>query len=818
MKSSPKAEFANLSSADGHGGLPGGSLASGQPRTGTSRAEQLARLLETSAQPFFGADIAGRLACMNAAFAELTGEPAAALIGRPVSEFVTSASRDATERLWTDQRSSQVDIELQGRGGVLTPARLIVEPEADASGVLAGYSVFVNSRCPKAAEMAAAPGSQDRAVWLLDDAPIGYHELDAEGRFVNINATGCELLGYTREELISRPSFDFISPCDREMAERAYHARVSGELPLRPFDRCVVTRDGRQLVLSVEERFRRDRAGRVVGLMGTMSDVTEVRGFEAALRASERRARALFEGIDDAVFVHALDGRILDANHAASRLLGYSHDELLSMTTSQIDDPSFAEGYEERLGKQMEIGHLACEGRHRTKDGRVIPVEITTSSIQLDDQRAVLAVIRDISERLALEETRRALTEAELATARAIAAKNAELVLSEARHRQLTEGCLDGVVAADEHGMITLFNAAAERMFGYADSEILGDALSVLMPEAFETRPGHSFEQSARNLVGRTVEVAARRKGGEDFPIELSWNTLGRGGDSRYVASVRDQTERQRMRALLVRSEKLASIGLLSAGVAHEINNPLAYVANNLAVLERDLGSVINLVGLYEQTRPMLVQNDPDALARIEALSEDLDWPYVRDNLPRMLVRTREGVQRVANIVGNMRSLARTAAPRMELAKLADIIAGVFELVRVRLRRRNITAEIENGDIPPLMCVPTQISQVILNLVINAVQAIEGSSRADGALVRVASWLEGETVVLTISDNGPGIEPGNLPRLFDPFFTTKSVGEGTGLGLSICHGIITGHGGRIDVQTRLGEGTTFRVELPLKSS
>ena len=818
MANSPKADVTTLapvSETDHLGNHPGEAA---RPSAGEFRAEKLAMLLESATQPFFGAGLDGRITCANSAFAALVGEATSSLIGRLVTEFVADPWRDAVEQVWLGRSPSRVEIELRGSKGRIIAVELAIDVDRDAHDEPAGFSVFVSDVSGRTGLVAAIRDARERSLWLYDDAPIGYHELDAEGRFVNINNTGCELLGYAREELIGRPSFDFIAESDREDAKRAYHERMTGRRRLDPFDRAVVARDGRSMVLSIEERYKRDAAGRVVGLLGTMSDVTEARQFEAALRASERRTRALFEGIDDAVFVHALDGRILDANRAATRLLGYSHDELIRMTTSDVDDPSFAAGYEDRLAQQMELGHLCCEGRHRTKDGRVIPVEISTSSIQLDEERAVLAVIRDVSERIALEGARRELASTQLENARAMAAKNAELTLSEARYRQLTEGCLDGVIAADDDGLISLFNSSAERMFGYADSDVLGRSLAVLMPKALATRPGRSFEESVRDLVGKTIEVCGRRKGGDEFPLELSLNAVARGAEPRYVVSVRDQTERHRMRALLARSEKLASIGLLSAGVAHEINNPLAYVANNLAVLERDLGSVLELVALYEGTRPKIAEQDEHGLAAIDALAEDLDWPYVRDNLPRMLARTREGVQRVATIVGNMRSLARTAPPRMEPAKLPDLVTGVLELVRVRLRRRNIALEVETGDVPPIICVPTQISQVILNLVINAVQAIEGSSRTEGGLVRIAWWLEGESVVLTVSDNGPGIDPENMPRLFDPFFTTKSVGEGTGLGLSICHGIISGHGGRIEVDSRPGEGTTFRVDLPLKPS
>ncbi len=651
---------------------------------------------------------------------------------------------------------------------------------------------------------------------------MGYHEIDTEGRIVNINRTECEMLGYTREDVLGRSVFEFVAEETREQALRAFPDKIQGKTPLRTLERTFVTRDGRRLFVSIEERYKRDEQGRIVGLRSTVQDYTERKRTEAARVASERRARALFEGIEDALFVHAPDGRILDVNPAASRLLGYTKEELLQMTTNDIDDPEFAAGYEDRLKSQLTQGHLSCEGRHRSKDGRVIPVDINSSTIIFDGQRAVLAVIRDITERKALEETRRQFAEAQMRNAREMEAKNRALTESEARYRQLTEGCLDAVVVADRQGLITLFNPAAEKVFGYRADEILGQPITRLIPGEFREgrRDGlqHGLETRDPSVVGKTVQVRGVRKSGEEFPLELSLSAVELAGELQFIGSIRDQTERQRMQAMLAQTEKLASIGLLSAGVAHEINNPLAYVANNLAVIERDLKSVLEMIALYESASEPLAAAVPEVLARIDALNDDLDWPYVRDNLGIILDRTREGVQRIAHIVQSLRSLARRSPHTFESASIADLFESALEMVRGRMKSHHIELVVDHGQLPRVDCVPSQISQVILNLLINAVQAIESTGRTEGGTIRFSSHREGGEVILCVSDNGCGIEPESLPHLFDPFFTTKAVGEGTGLGLSISHGIITGHGGRIEVESRPGEETRFRIILPLKSS
>jgi signal transduction histidine kinase len=169
----------------------------------------------------------------------------------------------------------------------------------------------------------------------------------------------------------------------------------------------------------------------------------------------------------------------------------------------------------------------------------------------------------------------------------------------------------------------------------------------------------------------------------------------------------------------------------------------------------------------------------------------------------------------MAKIVQGLRALARTDRPQLEPAHLPDLVASSLEMVRGRMQRRGIHLDVNyDADLPPLRCVGTQISQVVLNLVVNAVQAIEAKGGADGR-VGVAVRRAGTDLCLEITDNGCGMAAKDLPRIFDPFYTSKPVGEGTGLGLSITHNIVTGHGGRIEVESRLGEGSRFRVFLPL---
>ena len=186
--------------------------------------------------------------------------------------------------------------------------------------------------------------------------------------------------------------------------------------------------------------------------------------------------------------------------------------------------------------------------------------------------------------------------------------------------------------------------------------------------------------------------------------------------------------ERHQMRARVVQSEKLASLGMLSAGVAHEINNPLAYVANNLAVLERDIGFLLSLVSIYEKANDLLAANRPELLSEIGRLDEEFDLLYVKENLGKILSSTRQGVKRVADIVQNLRGFARLDRAAVDQADIHEALNSALEMIRGRLDRRHITVEEEKGDLPLVSASQAQINQVFLNLLVNAMQAIEATS------------------------------------------------------------------------------------------
>jgi two-component system NtrC family sensor kinase len=262
--------------------------------------------------------------------------------------------------------------------------------------------------------------------------------------------------------------------------------------------------------------------------------------------------------------------------------------------------------------------------------------------------------------------------------------------------------------------------------------------------------------------------------------------------------------------ASLVQREKLASLGQLAAGVAHEINNPITYVSNNLAVLRRDCLAALAVLERYRGGHAALAAAEPALAAEASRLAAEADLDYVQKNLPRLLDSSLKGLERVRDIVRNLRDFARLEEADFKAVDVNDALRATTEILRHELKQKSIQLRAGLGEVPAVMGHPGKLNQVFLNLLVNAVQACQ-----PGGAVAVRSRAESGNVVIEVEDDGSGIAPEVLPRIFEPFFTTKPVGQGTGLGLSVSYGIVRDHGGAIEVESTPGKGSTFRVRLPL---
>jgi two-component system, NtrC family, sensor kinase len=261
----------------------------------------------------------------------------------------------------------------------------------------------------------------------------------------------------------------------------------------------------------------------------------------------------------------------------------------------------------------------------------------------------------------------------------------------------------------------------------------------------------------------------------------------------------------------MVESEKLASLGFLVAGVAHEINNPLAFVSNNVAVLERDLRDMITLIGLYRLFERPETATHASLNGQIDLVSEQLDLDYTLNNLPQLIERTREGLRRIERIVKDLRLFARVDEGEWNEVDLNPGIESSVNMVQGYARKKGVRLVTDLAPLPLVRCRAAKIHQVVVNLLMNGIEACH-----DDGIVTIRTFADpdADAVRIDVADTGCGIEPEIRERIFDPFFTTKPIGEGTGLGLSISYGIVQEHGGSIDVQSTPPDGACFLVRLP----
>lgn len=258
----------------------------------------------------------------------------------------------------------------------------------------------------------------------------------------------------------------------------------------------------------------------------------------------------------------------------------------------------------------------------------------------------------------------------------------------------------------------------------------------------------------------------------------------------------------------LLQSEKMASVGQLAAGVAHEINNPIGYVRSNLTSLTAYLQKIFSVLDAYEQADKSSADTSPQ-LASVQALKQRVELDYIRNDVVSLLDESVEGVTRVEKIVKDLNDFSRINEAEWQQADVHACIDSTLNVVWHELKYKGDLIK-EYGDLPLIQCLPFQLKQVFMNLLINAAHAIERTGT-----IRIRSGRDGEHVWVTIADTGKGIDPSHINRIFDPFFTTKPVGAGTGLGLSVSYGIIKKHGGTLDVVSELGTGTTFTIRLPI---
>jgi len=479
------------------------------------------------------------------------------------------------------------------------------------------------------------------------------------------------------------------------------------------------------------------------------------------LKISNLFLETIFDGISEEIMVVDREFNINDVNKAFLKRYGFSKSSVLGKKCYEIKHRSDTPCYSgdkncpleraQETGERVEMTQFHQDANGDTKEMFVVmyPLKSGRRSVKY-----FLEIARDLTEYRNLFR---------------------ELQASEQRFRAILDTATNAVLSINEDHKIILFNNAAQRIFGYSSQEVLGKDLNILIPPRYGDHQMYVqrfLERRESDIVGKTISLIALRKGGEEFPIELSLSCLEMGGRVTFTAIIRDVSEHRRMESKLLQSERLAAVGQAVAHVAHEIKNPLMVIG-----------------GVSNQVKRNLLQ---------EKESQKLDIVIEE-------VRRLEGlVANLGDFTKEYRLVKRSADINSVIRDVIKIMEGVYPAERYDFKERlsPYIGEIE--------CDPDKLKQVFINVISNGIEAMSDS----GGTITVSTEKIWHGIEVRISDEGIGIQDEDLEHIFEPFYTTRE--RGSGLGLSISYKLIEAHKGEIWASSRPGKGTTFVIRIPAK--
>ena len=590
---------------------------------------------------------------------------------------------------------------------------------------------------------------------------------DQAFKIVFANQMASEIIGMTKEDLIGRNFFSVIGKEDKEFLEGTVIRGVGTGEKLCT-EMSILTSQGHVKDAEVCIALAESVTGEVK-TYAYIRDITERKKFERDLKGSEEKLRNLFERVRHGLFISSKEGKFLDCNQALLDMLGYSaKEEFIEIDIAQdlYVNPEDRRVFQERIERDGYAKDMEVE--FKKKNGERITVLLTGHPIKNEKGEVVgyQGINLDISDRKRIENELREANEFFM---------------------NLIESSVDGIIAADMKGNIFIFNKGAEALTGYAAEEVIGKLhITKIYPEGVAKEIMKKLRSPEYGGVGKFIptQLNVLNKFGEEIPIQLS-AVLIYNGTGQEIASVgiftdlrpRLKMERklQETHLQLVSSEKMASLGKLAAGIAHEINNPLGGILIYSSLMMEDLS-----------------ESDPR-----------------RGDLARIV----QEAGRCKEIVKSLLEFARQTEPKMEPTDINRAINdGLFFLVNQALFHNIQIVKRLDSFLPFVQGNAGQLKQVFMNIIVNAAEAMHGSGTLT---ITTAPASDRKTIFVEFTDTGEGIPEENFTRIFDPFFTTKQVGKGTGLGLATSYGIIEDHGGKISVESKVGEGTTFKIELPV---
>lgn len=638
---------------------------------------------------------------------------------------------------------------------------------------------------------------------LLASSPDAIISTDVQGRVVLFNEGAERLLGYPAGSILGKtvdllyPSAEAAKAVMRELRKSGCGQVHSREVELRH-------RSGEKIPVMFSASLLYDEAGKGMGTVGYSKDL------RPRIRA-EREHRLLavaIEQSDETIVITDREGSIRYANPAFGKITGYSPHEAVGRNPRFLQSGFHSPDFYRTLWETLVAGKV-WKGVlvNRKKDGTLIEEEASISPVRGADGSIThfVAVKRDVT-----------------------AERRMEKQLQETYQTMETLiGSFSSIlISLDRDFRVTLWNPTAEKVMGLRADEVRGFSLRELDLAWEWTRMDEDLARCRDTGSSfRLPDIRFEKTDGEQGFLGLGLTPIFSDYRSEFrgiILSGADITAKLAARAQAAQSQKLESIGQLAAGIAHEINTPMQFVGDNAQFLKESFETLASALsacrGLVAAAREGGAC--PEEAARVEEEIARLDLDYLLEEIPNAIGQSQEGIARVVKIVRAMKEFSH---PGVTEKTRVDINHAIESTVTVARNEWKYVADVElhlDPSLPPVSCIPGEINQAILNIVVNAAHAIGQAKeeRGDGGkgVITVTTLLDGEEAEIRIRDTGCGIPESARPKIFDPFFTTKGVGKGTGQGLTIAYNaIVKRHGGSVRFETGTGKGTTFILRLPL---
>jgi len=621
---------------------------------------------------------------------------------------------------------------------------------------------------------------------LIENSPEMICQLNKAGQFVHMNKTGLEKLGYSLDEMLTLRLWEIVpTGCEPEVLTYLEQLVSHGRSTMQT---VFLARDGHPIDVEIHATALFERVGGgLVHSRAFVRDISERRRLEQQIHryttqlelavnertrqlvASQERYKALFDLVADSVFMIDAEGMVVAVNKREEQALGYAEERVVGQNILQVVSSAHRDDMvalvQKVSGGQRQVP--TQEITVRDAKGKETPAEMDLILVGDSDRPLIMVQLRDITDRKRLERQMQTYQQ-ELEVK--VRERTREIEETKQYLENLLENANDVIYTLDSEQCFTYVNSKIEA-WGYQKESLLGRPyLSLLSKRHRGRRLKTTLDIGAKQVY----EVEVLTQSGEPRSVMVSVSPLhGVEGDILGVLGIaRDMTETKRLEQQIRNSEKLASVGKLAAGVAHEINNPLGGILNCLYNLRKGTVTVVR---------------QEEYLASME-----------------------DGLRRVQKIVRQLLDFSQQHDPELALANINRVVERVLVLTDHLFVPHRVALETDLApELPELLVDRHMMEQVMMNLILNAIQAMK-----TGGVLSIRTSISDGQCMIEVKDTGCGISASVLPRIFDPFFTTKSEGEGTGLGLSVTLGIIERHGGRIFVDSEIGRGTRFIVSLP----